>query len=209
MWSRVEKPRGEAGRGFLAVREGRVEGYTWAMEKKKEAGNYDLQLTDFVARTPEAARRLLSFYADHRSLAEEMFFYSSPASPLLYLLAEQAFSISMHFLWMVRITHLEKALAARGYPEGLEGELHLSVADEVLPENAGNFVLTVGGGRGEARRGGRGTLRVDIRALASLYTGFLGPAALAAAGRLEGSAGEQRLAEAIFGGALPTMPDMF
>ncbi len=52
-------------------------------------------------------------------------------------------------------------------------------------------------------------LELDIRALASLYSGFQSAEALCAAGRLRGPAALQRVASAIFAGATPWMRDAF
>jgi predicted acetyltransferase len=113
---------------------------------------------------------------------------------------------------MLRVVHVAKALAARGYPDGVEGELHLEVRDDVLPANQGRYMVRVAGGRGEVTPGGRGELKLDVRGLAALYAGYLAPAALRAIGFLEvEGAGEAVLATAarVFAGPEPWMPDFF
>jgi predicted acetyltransferase len=59
------------------------------------------------------------------------------------------------------------------------------------------------------REGGRGDVRVDIRALAVLYAGHLSPMELKVIGYIDGP-GEQVAATArFFAGPSPWMPDVF
>jgi len=110
---------------------------------------------------------------------------------------------------MVRICDVQKALEARGYPRPLKGALHLRVRDELIEQNDGAWVLEVEGGSGRLRAGGEGTLGVDIGALATLFSGHMSPRALRALGRVQGSEESLDLAQAIFAGPAPSMPDMF
>jgi predicted acetyltransferase len=101
------------------------------------------------------------------------------------------------------------ALAARGYPAGVEAELHLAVADDVLPANNASFVLRVAKGRGEVAPGGSGSLRLDVRALAALFAGYRSPAQLRMSTDLVGSDQDLALAATLFAGPAPWMPDGF
>jgi len=102
-----------------------------------------------------------------------------------------------------------KALEARGWPAGLSGALHLEVEDALFPENQGRFVLEVADGAARVRRGGEGRLRLDVRALASLYTGFHSAEALRMVGALEADDASVRSAVALFSGPQPSIRDMF
>ena len=209
IWDRVYRPFGEATRGYGVFEGNDLEGYLYLKHRDKVDGFYHLSLTDFIFATPRAGRRLLAFLAGHSSMAGEVRWFGGPADPAFYLLPEQRYKMLFRFYWMVRITHLEAALAARGYAAGLETELHLDVSDDVVPGNHGKFVLQVADGVGRPERGGRGDLALDIRGLAALYTGFLSPDLLRMAGRLEGSDEAMRRAAAVFAGPAPTMADMF
>jgi predicted acetyltransferase len=187
-----------------------VEGYLYLVRRRHgHTHELDIALTDFVARTPAAGRRLLGFLGDHRSVARDVLWMGGPSDPLLLLLREQTYQVKQLFLWMVRVVDVPGALEARGYPAGLSGALHLEVADDLLPENHGRFVLEVDGGGARVRRGGDGSLRLDVRALAPLYSGMHSAAALQAVGRLEADEASVRLATALFAGPAPAMPDMF
>ena len=209
-WHRVREPRNHKARGFLVEGEDGVEGYVYLYEKRGEgAPGYDIEVSDIVALTPRACRRLLVFFGDHRSLGFSVRWPGHPADSLLQHLAEPRCRLELFYPWTLRIIDVSRALAARGYPPGVTAELHLAVADDTLAENEGCFTLSVADGKGEVRAGGKGSLAVDVRGLAALYSGFLSPLAARSAGLLDGSEEELRAAAAIFAGPAPWMPDMF
>ncbi len=212
IWRRVRAPRWEPAEGYLAVNPatGEAEGYVYYQRKESPEAAYLLQLSDIVALTPAAGRRLLSFLADHRSMADLAIYAGSACNPLIRLLPDRASPVRLFDHWMLRLVDLERALEERGYPAGLAAEIHLEVADDVLAANSGRMVLTVTDGRGSVREGGRGEIRVDIRGLAALYTGHATPWEVAAAGQLTAIAeAPLALLAAAFAGPAPAMPDFF
>jgi predicted acetyltransferase len=128
---------------------------------------------------------------------------------LMPLLGEQKFRMQFKEYWMVRILDVARALTERGYLPGVHGEVHLDVGDELFPENAGRYVLIVADGRGMVQRGGNGSVRLNVRSLAALYTGFATAHGLKVLGRIEGDEASLRGASAVFAGGAPSMPDMF
>lgn len=209
LWDRILKPQGEPVPGFLVEVDGQLEGYAVVAREVKEGMSYDLRATDLTAITPRAARRLLSLFADHRSLGENVEFFGGPVEPILSLLPERGFRVETKWYWMLRVIDVPSALSGRGYPEGLETELHLAVTDDVIRENNGPFVLEVFGGRARVKPGGSGSFRIDVRALASLYSGFLSPQQLVHLGRVEAPEVDLKRATACFAGPTPSMSDMF
>src|SRR5262249_15602767 len=125
------------------------------------------------------------------------------------LLPEVEYTSELWSHWMVRVIDVAKALEARGYPRGVDVELHLDVADALLPDNAGRYVLAVEGGRGKVRRGGRGSIRLDVRGLAPLFTAHLPPQLLRVAGLVDAKDAELEKAALVFSGPAPWMPDGF
>jgi predicted acetyltransferase len=208
-WKRVFELRGKRARGFRIRGPQGTEGYLFAMPEVPAQGRYTLALTDLVVLTPGAGRRALAFFADHRSLAGQVAWWGAPNDPLLTLLGEQRWEVARQERWMLRLVDVAAALAARGWDAGLEGELQLAVRDDILPWNAGRFVLEVCRGRAQVRKGGRGRLRLDVRGLAALYTGYLSPADLRLLGLLEGPDAEAAHAARLFAGPPPWMPDFF
>jgi predicted acetyltransferase len=212
IWKRVESQRGEAAQGFIAAQlgSGRIEGYVYYLQKESPDAAYMLLLTDVVAGTAGAGRRLLTLLQDHRSMADVAMWFSGPADPLLSLLSERTYRMSLRDHWMMRITHAKSALEARGYPRSLRAQLHLDLRDEVIPANSGQFTVEIEDGRATARHGGRGTMRLDVRGLASLYSGFRTPRDLIMVGQLD-CTDDAMLADAAtaFAGSPPAMTDMF
>ncbi|MBN1207123.1 MAG: GNAT family N-acetyltransferase [Myxococcaceae bacterium] len=209
IWDRVANPRKETAYGFLVEGSHGVEGYTYLVRRRMVDLKQEISLTDFVAITPAAGRKLLSFLGEHRSLALEVVWNGGPSDPLLFLLREQTYQVKLLFHWMMRVLDVPAALEARGYPAGVSGTLHLEVADDLFPDNRGSFILEVSGGTGHVQRGGNGLLRLDVRALAPLYTGFLSPEALRSVGALVADDASVRLAATLFCGPAPALPDMF
>ncbi len=213
LWARIFNPPAwfSPMYGYLVERDGELEGYLVYSQKLVTAPPHDNEVTveDFVALTADAGRRLLTFLADHRSVAEHVSFWGAPADPLLYLPSEQTFKITDRLDWMLRLVDVRAALMARGYPAGLTAELHLDVRDDVLPANNGHFVLHVADSRGQVAKGGRGELCIDVRGLAALYSGHLSPGELQATGYLEGGEHALACAGSIFAGPAPWMSDIF
>lgn len=207
-WARILPEADGAVHRFVVEGRDGLEGYVSFTQRGSSDGG-DIRCRDLVALTPTAARRLLTLFADHRSQVRSVHWQGAPADPLLYVLAEQWHESSGRMLWMLRIVDVRGALAERGYPVGLDAELHLDVRDDVLPWNHGRFVLEVSGGKAKVRKGGRGRLRVDVRGLAPMYTGHHSAAELLAAGYVDGPERDLATAARIFSGPAPWMPDFF
>jgi predicted acetyltransferase len=212
VWSRVRAFRNERVQGWAIGEKGRLEGYVFLYQKLPSPtdSRFELRVTDFVALTPAAVRRLLTFFADHKSLAKQVAWHGGAGDPLVQALPEVSYTASMPMThWMLRITDASAALSARGYLEAVRTEVELDVVDPLLPEKGGRLVLSVVGGTGEVRRGGSGTLRIDVRGLAALYTGHASPATLVSLGLLEGSPEHLARLALAFAGPSPWMRDFF
>lgn len=194
---------------YVVGPEAAPEGYVVFSQKRDGDWKYDLRVRDLVALTPAAGRRLLTFFADHRSFANDVSWNGAPADPLTFHLREQEWGVARSWQWMLRIVDVRGALGARGYPDGLELAVHLDVRDEVLGWNEGRLVLEVSEGEGKVRKGGRGRVRVDVRGLASLYTGFASAETLQQAGLVEGAERDLAATSAAFAGPAPWCPDFF
>lgn len=209
IWARARGGK-DGAHGYVVEEAGEVTGYAYFVHEQTPDFIPDLACTDLAATTSAAARRLLGFFADHRSLAGSLRWLGAPCDPLAFHLREQAevvHEIDMH--WMLRVLDLGRAVAERGFAPGTAAELHLDVADDLIEENRGRFVVRVGDGRGTAERGGRGDVRIDVRGLASLYTGSAGPAELSASGQVEGAPAAVAAAAAAFAGPFPWLAEHF
>jgi predicted acetyltransferase len=166
-------------------------------------------VADICALTPGAARRILTFVADHRSFIETLQWNGAPADIFTFFLSEPRRRVFMSWPWMLRVVDVRTALAERGYPLTVDAELELHVTDDVLPGNDGDYMLSVSGGKAEVRIGGSGRIRIDVRGLASLYTGYLSAHELIATGYIEASDEDLSVADAVFAGPAPWLADFF
>jgi predicted acetyltransferase len=206
LWQRTVAPTERPSYTFVARRDGVPEGY---VTFQHASWGEPLQVRDLVALTPAAGRRLLTVLGDHRSMVETVRFPAGPSDPLLFLMPEQKQSVFRSLDLMLRIVDLPTAFAARGYPQGVAAELQLEVVDELLPANQGRFVLRVADGVGHVERGGRGLMRLHIRSLAALYSGYFTPQELLLAGEAAADPASLAAAAQIFAGPRPWLPDMF
>ncbi len=209
MWHRVLNSSTEVVNTYIVERDGAPEGYVVYRQSQEGNGPRNIAVEDLVALTPDAGRRLLTFLGDHRSVVDNVLWMGSPAEPLLLHLTNQDYKVTYYEQWMLRVVDVRGALEARGYPEALSAELHLEVRDDVLGWNNGRWVLTVSEGRAEVREAGEGRVRLDVRGLAPVYSGYLSPHELASTAYIEGSDKDLATMALIFSGPSPWMPDGF
>lgn len=209
IWDRVTgHSRKRDDPAFVVVGDKGIEGYV-IYHQKSNGEWYDLEISGLVGRTPQASMRLLGFLADHRSLARDIVWYGGVDDPMLSLLPERGARVELAEPWMLRIVHVENALAERGYPRGISARLDLEVHDDTLRGNRGKYILDVDGGKGQVKTGGRGLLQLDVRALAALYSGHMSPHRLVELGAVKGSPRAIATAATIFAGPPPSLRDFF
>jgi predicted acetyltransferase len=216
-WKRVRSPRGETAAGYMVINPftNLPEAYTWFLKKDCQEAPYNLHLTDAVFCSHEAGLRLVSFLAHHRTMCDAIIYYGGINDPLLSLLEERASKVTLGDHWMLRIVDVGAALSSRGYPAALSAELHLDIEDDVVVSNNGRYVLRIRDGQPTVETGGEGTFRIDIRGLASLYTGHRSPRELMLLGQLQLNVPAEQAddhlgrLEAAFAGPAPTMTDAF
>ncbi len=211
LWRRIVDPLKGDTTCFRVHRAGKTEGYMAV------AGNWtgartrlDLSIRDMVALTPGASRRLWSMIADHRSMGGDVTFADAPGAPALRALRDPVYTVDRMYTWMLRVVDVETALAARGYPAELTTTLDLDILDDLLPGNSGRFRLAVAGGAGRVERHeGQGSLRIDVRGLAALYSGYLPAQELRDMGLADGDPDVLARASVLFAGPAPWLVEMF
>lgn len=166
-------------------------------------------ILDYCVLTRNAGRRLLTFFGDHRTMIPQVEWAGGPLDPLVYLLPEQKAKVIRNSDWMTRIVDVKRALEARGYASGLPVELHLDVTDDLLPWNKGRFVAHLQNGKLQVEPGGDGRIRLGIRELAALYTGFQTPQELRLTGQFEAPEADLALVGLVFAGPRPWMPEIY
>ncbi len=208
-WTRVFDPPKTTQHRYVVQGPGGPEGYVLFTQPSPKGWMYDLALRDVVALTPRAARRLWTFFADHRSFAGKVKWTGPVGDPFTLALREQAWELERSWSWMLRVVDVERALGERGYSPLIESDLSIEVTDDVLPGNNATFTIAVSGGKASVARNGKARLKVDVRGLAPLYTGFMTAEDLKLAGYIEGSDEALARASAIFSGPAPHLVDFF
>jgi predicted acetyltransferase len=209
IWERIIQPdEKEKVYAYFIGTKDQPQGYIIFTQKRTEDGEI-LWVKDWVLATVAATQTFWSFLANHRSQIHQVRWKSSAIDSLTLLLPEQTAKICSQFRWMLRVIDVVKALELRGYPPGIQAQLHLEIQDNLLTGNNGKFILSVANGRGEVTRGGKGELQLDIRELAPLYTSLFTPYHLQQAGKLDGTETAILAATQIFTGASPWMADFF
>ncbi len=212
IWSRIFTPRQGGARGYLIEdAQSQLQGYVILRygDPSPADHRYDLQILDLMAATADASGALLALLSSYRSLAGAITANLPAHHPLFLMLPEQSWKQQTEVHWLVRILNLKGALEQRRYPARSRAQLHLEVDDPLLPVNHGRFTLTVGDGHGELSKGGRGDLRLSIKAVSPLFSGLLSARALEVSGRIEGSPQAIETADALFSSPIPWQPDMF
>jgi len=163
--------------------EGRVEGYLLYKQAEGDSLPRTLVLSELVAITPEARKALISFAAAFDSTAFAVKYSVPRGEPLHPHLPNSFVDTRINPGFMLRLVSVEGVLGlldCRG--EVLRAPLVLEVEDDVIAENAGEYVI-----------GGNGVLRdaeteervaLDVRQLAQLYAGYLPARQLARQGKL-------------------------
>jgi predicted acetyltransferase len=210
VWQRTREPRGaHLSRGFVVGEGAHVEGYAYVHEKIDASLHFALHASDLVATTRRAYRRLLTFAADHGTIGNDLVWSAAPSDPSVQLLPRVGYDARVYPVWMLRVLDVASALTSRGWPEHVAIDVDLEVTDDVIADNAGRFTLHLAAGRAEVARGGKGSVKLDVRALAALYTGWQDPRTLSALGELEARTADLSALTSAFAGPSPWMPDFF
>ena len=160
-----------------------------------------LVIEDLIAVNDEARHALWDFCLAFEQ-AQRVMAHNLPVDePLLWMLRDPRrlrVTRVRDFLWL-RLVDVATALGARSY--GGVGELVLELADPLLPENTGRFLLKAEGADGSCGATRRQPeLALEVADLGAVYLGDSSFLALARAGRVrELAAGAVARADALFG----------
>ena len=191
--------------------DGGVDGYMNYEHLRSPVGwGYGLRVHDIVARHADALLALWRTVGSSASQVREVHFCGPPEDPLLLLLPEQDLTYHTVLRWMLRLVDAPGAVAARGFPHGVDVTVDLEVRDRQCEWNDGTWRLVVSGGRGKLERGGLGTVRIGIGTFSSLWSGYASARTLELIGGLTGATAKDRDAlDAVFAGPTPWMVDAF
>jgi predicted acetyltransferase len=170
----------------------------------------DLSVDLLWAGSEDTLRSLWSLVGSGSSVARTVHAYLSPEDPLFWVLPEEAGHEVTRHGWMLRVLDVAGALAARGYPAGVDTSVVMQVDDPESAANSGTWRVEVSGGSGQAVETGDAAadLRVSVRGLAALYAGRPA-AALRRAGLLEGPHSLDEVTDAVFATSVAYLTDYF
>jgi predicted acetyltransferase len=207
IWARIQKPYKGVTRAYRFGPKDAPEGYVVYAHSPGADLHFAVVLKDLVLETPAAARRCLALLSDLRSLGSDLRWLGCASDPLVSMLPEQTAKIQENGRWMLRILDVPRALAMRGY--AADGEARFGVRDALFGELGVRLVVKNGKAEVEREPFDRAPVRLDTRALASLYTGFAHPTSLRSAGLIEGDLDEALALSRLFAGPEPWLCDWF
>jgi predicted acetyltransferase len=163
--------------------EGRLEGYLLYKQAEGYSLPRTLVLSELVAITPEARKALISFAAAFDPTAFAVKYSVPRGEPLHPYLPNSFVDTRINPGFMLRLVSVEGALGILDWrSEVLHAPLILEVEDDVIAENAGEYII---GGNGVFRNAEvEERVALDVRQLAQLYAGYLPARQLARQGKL-------------------------
>lgn len=209
LWMRVQSRRSITREGWALVRGGEVVAYVWFAKTPLADGHFDLDCSDLVAVDAAAARGILTFLGSYATIGAELVAPIALHDPLLEAIPECAWKIALHLPWMLRIVDVRRALEERGYAPALRARHEIAVVDPLVARNAERFVVEVADGRARVTLGGSGTVDLDVRGLAALYTGHADGPSLRSRGLAHGKDADVDAFAALCAGPAPSMADFF
>ena len=168
-----------------------------------------IRVRDMVALNAEAAKKLLNFFYDHRTVIDTISWNGPVSDPIQLLMEEQKVEIADTRDWMLRIVDIKKALESRGYIKDINLSLTLNYEDPILPQNSGTWDINIFDGKCEVSKSNLNGIQLGPRGLAPLYTSYLNAYDIKNMGLLEGTDKDLSKASIIFSGPKPWFGDQF
>ena len=180
-------------------------------ETTDERSFFTVSVRHLLAADLDTELALLHLLGNHYPVARTVEIVAPQHHALPMLLGERDLHpAGAGWCWMTRLVDASGAVAARGYRNDVDVEVHLDVADPSAPWNAGPHVLRVKDGTGYLEPGGRADVQVEIGYLSALYTGWANPRRLARIGKLAGAVDADLDAlDRAFAGRTPWARDFF
>lgn len=147
-----------------------------------------LHVRDWAFVDHDARLAVLRFLADHDSQVAEVRVWTHPSEDLLDLLPDTGdVEAELHLCPMVRLVDVRRALGALSYPEGVDCDLVLDVADPLADWNDGAVRLRVADGDAtvEPSAGADPDAELGVGALSQLAVGYRGARDLATVGDVD------------------------
>lgn len=191
--------------------DGRLDAYLLVdHEPKPDDWRHRLALRDWAATSPDGLRAVVALIGQHGTTAADATVRGGFPHPFELVLTEQKLVLDNAMRWMARPLDLPAAVAARGFSPSVRADVPVEITDEVLPERAGRWRLTVDEGCGAlARTDHTPRARLDAAAVGPLFTGYRSAEALALGGHAEGDEAALAVLSSAFAGPPPQLTDFF
>ncbi len=138
-------------------------------------GSYDIVVYQFVAASAATARALWAVVGSSSSVAKNVHAYLAPDDPIHQLLGECIAQESKQTRWMLRLLDVRSAISGRGFPDGIDIDVPVALADGFVPANhmTGRLRVTKGSGElVEATADDGDAVRLTANGVAALYAGM-------------------------------------
>lgn len=145
-----------------------------------------MRMSEIMYDSINGLKALLSYAAAHTAPCRTVELQNLPMPyDVLDVIPSKRVKISMCCGMMQRIINVQKALASYRYT--CDGEVKICVADDILEENCGVFSIKAENGKAVsvAKTDGDFDIKIDIRELAQLLTGYRNIDELARLGKAE------------------------
>ncbi|MEP6695632.1 MAG: GNAT family N-acetyltransferase [Pseudonocardiales bacterium] len=193
----------------IAEADGEIEGYaSWDRGPGYDAAGR-LSVDDLIGLSGPATTALLAMLGTWASVAPTLHLRLPQPDPAVLLAPFGGAIAHSRQPWMLRVLDAPGAVAARGWPEDVEGSVDLLIEDDTCPWNTGPHRLVLEGGHGRLEAGGTGEVRLGPRGLAMVYAGAADPTVLRRAGLVAGPARHDGFVRAATAGPPPALLDYF
>ena len=206
LWDLILESKGRKIFHYIVKNEKNIVGYV-NFQQARSANH--IRVRDMVALNAEAAKKLLNFFYDHRTVIDTISWNGPVNDPIQLLMEEQKIKIADTRDWMLRIVDIKKALESRGYIKDINLSLTLNYEDPILPQNSGKWDINIFDGKCEVSKSNLNGIQLGPRGLAPLYTSYLNAYDIKNMGLLEGTDKDLSKASIIFSGPKPWFGDQF
>ena len=134
-------------------------------------GSKTLAVDVIVGDSENTVRSLWALVGSGSSVARAIRACVPPDDSVRLLTRDLAVTADKDVWWLLRVVDAPAAVAARGFPHGVEVEVPVTVADPLLTGNSGDWLVQVRDGRGQLVPGGGGGLELTANGFAALFAG--------------------------------------
>jgi predicted acetyltransferase len=134
-------------------------------------GSNALAVDVIVGDSENTVRSLWALVGSGSSVARTIRACVPPDDSVRLLTRDLAVTSDKDVWWLLRALDAPAAVAARGFPRGVDVEVPVTVADPLLTGNTGEWMVQVKDGRGQLVPGNGGGLELAANGFAALFAG--------------------------------------